>query len=774
MSNHEFKMFNKVIILKSLRAIMRNKASYISSIFVLGVGVSVLIGLLSVASVFRESFDMYFEESNFGDIFVRVVDMPRSSIYRLAGIEGVLEAQGTWEYHVTAESGTINVHLVGIKYDRFISTIDYIGYSLETYNHIWLERSFLEARNLFIYDTIDLLVSGQYETFYIRGHALGPEHFPNTLIDSFLNTYGFIISRSETVNNISILLEETYSFDSVREVLEIELEPYGIISIIAREHNPHYIGIQSAYSVIYIMPFSVAPIFLVIAVSMIYVALKRLIEMERTEIGTLKAMGFNKANILGGYLLQGFFVALFAFFLALIIGFSIGNLYWGLFIDYYEIELVSFQLDIGVVILGFLISLVAGLLAVIMGAQSAMSIEPAEAMRAVAPASNATGPKLNGFFSKVFLDISGKLSIRSMLRNYKRTIITILGIGTVFSFINVLFAVRNVLPDFFYSSFEEIEVSDATIFLNSVVPKDEATRAISQLNGVILAEPMLVMPVVLHNQGVERPFNITGVYENSILFNIIDNQFNNIILVDYGLVLSNVLVDELGLAVGDIVTITSPHLINNAYVEISQVIETGMGRGAYMSINALSYLFGNENIANVFLINTEADMLSTITAELIERREISSVIDNSVSLELIVSETALNVNIFNIIILVGIAICFSVVYNISIIALGENQREYATLRILGFETTEVSEINTFEYIVLTICSIPLAVISSYFIAPIIGRMFSPTNGILLAEITLFSTLQAFVLSLFAVLFSCFVVQLKIKNFNLVDVLKERG
>jgi len=67
---------DKIIVKKSLRSIWRNKKSYFSGIFVLAIGLSIFVGMLSGYLVYMESVRFYHIETNFADAFATVRAMP--------------------------------------------------------------------------------------------------------------------------------------------------------------------------------------------------------------------------------------------------------------------------------------------------------------------------------------------------------------------------------------------------------------------------------------------------------------------------------------------------------------------------------------------------------------------------------------------------------------------------------------------------------------------------------------------------------------------------
>ena len=783
---------DKIMINKSLRSIWRNKKSYFSGIFVLAIGLSMFIGMFSGYIIYNESVRIYHIETNFADVFASVAAMPRSSVDRLTRLNGVAQSQGTLKHAVNARLDGVNdligVLLVGVDESRpnIINQFRYIGEPISADNDIWLSGSFYNAHSLEIGDNIRLLINGRYENFIIRGTVTCPEYLfvpavGGGIADESLNTVGFVstsvveISAGMTglVNNISLTLDESVTFAEVEPYLQAAMERYGLINLISRQNHASYLTIVMQGAMLIMMATLFPALFLSIAIGMLYVTLKRLITMERTEIGTLKAMGFSSKYIIGGYLLQGALAATLGFLLALVFGWVIGGAFYGLIAEFFDLAWLPFTFNTTVVISGFLIALSVSLLGVVMGAKSSLKIQPAEAMREAPPKAKSAGSKFNGLFSRLLLDTGGKLAIRSMQRNARRVIITIASIGTIFSFMNVNFTVGQFISDMTDRMFEVVQTSDGTIILSSPKPSSALIRDFSQMRGVLDVETVLTMPIEFENNGVTRTLVIYGLSADAALFNIFDNDGTQIRTDSGGLIISRFFADELGLQVGQIVSFDNPNFRTKAYVELTQIYESATGMGAYMEISELSMLFGSETIANMVMINAEEGFLPIIWDELAEAGNISGLNDYERAHAFARINADLNNNIFSLISLVSIIICFAIIYNISSIALGEKQREYATLRVLGFQAPAVAEINTFEYVLMLIAGSIVGIIVSYLLIPVIGSTFSFENSIINPRLALFPTAASFVGCALAVAVSCFLTGKQIKKFNLVDVLKER-
>jgi len=551
------------------------------------------------------------------------------------------------------------------------------------------------------------------------------------------------------------------------------MERYGIINIVGRRNHSSYISIIQQSTTFSMMATIFPVMFLGIAIGMLYVTLKRLITMERTEIGTLKAMGFSSRYIISGYLLQGALAAIISFILAVAFGWLVGGLFYNLVAQFWDLAWLPFTLNTAVIISGFFIALSVSLFGVLMGAKSSLGIQPAEAMREAPPSGGSAGSKFKGIFSRLLLDTGGKLAIRSMQRNMRRVVITVVSIASIFSLMNTFFTMGQFMSDVIDDVYQKAQVSDGTIILNRFTSHNAIVRNIGQLPGVLEIETVLTVPVELESNGITRSLAINGIDANAQMFNVFDNNGSQLRTGGGGLILSRFFADELGISVGESVSVYNSNFHSNVYVEVTQLVESAIGMGAYMEQSELSMLFGNEVIANMVMINVEDGYLPVIWDILADADNVSALNDNERAHAHARINADMNNAIFNMINLVSIIICFAIVYNISNIALGEKQREYATLRVLGFQSPTVAEINTFEYALMLILGSVLGIGFSHLIIPIIGTMFSFEQGIIEVGVTAMPSLLTFIGVALAVAVSCFLTSRQIRKFNLVDVLKER-
>ena len=380
---------NKIVVKKSLRSIWRNKKAYFSGSLVLAIGLGMFIGMLSGYQAYMESVRLYYIDTNFADVFASVWAMPNTSVDSLTRIDGVAQAQG-FLTHITnarldSEDDLINVILIGVDKNQpmLINQFRYIGEPLSMSNDILVSGDFYDVHNLNIGDTIRILVNGQYEVFTIRGTVFNPEYplvpaIDGGIADASLNTVGFVQSSAvETcasmfgaVNSVRLVLDESTTFVDIEPDLNIAIEKYGIIDLVSRENHYSYEDIITQSNTFIIMATLFPVIFLGIAICMLYITLRRLVTTERTEIGTLKAMGFSNSHILNGYLLQGVLAANISYVFSVAFAWFVGVLFYNVIANGWDLPFQPFVLNTAFVVSGFFIALFASLFGVIIGARS--------------------------------------------------------------------------------------------------------------------------------------------------------------------------------------------------------------------------------------------------------------------------------------------------------------------------------------------------------------------------------------------------------------------
>ena len=770
----------------------RSKKAYLSCIMVLAIGLGVFTGMLSAARFFENSIEEYYRQSNFADVFVSVISMPKNAVPALEKIDGIRAAEGKLTRNIKASvegmDDLISVKLVGVdlKNPPDISRFSYDGVNIAGHNDIWLNQGFLEAHNFGVGDKISLILDGGRREFNICGSVFSPEYImlipsDGSFPDAGTNTVGFVglsvVERAgETagmVSDIGIVLEDGYSFGDIRLPLENALEKYGLIAMVPREENPSHNILKSNVTTLTLIATIIPMIFLGMSIIMLYIMLKRFIEQERVEIGTLKAFGYNNREIISGYLIYGLITGAAGFLLSLFLGSLIGGTFYGMMQDFFRLPSDNFRLLFPVCMQGIFFSMSSSLLAVVMGARAIMHIQPAEAMRSAAADMKSLKYKFDGRLFRAAFNSRGIMAVRSLVRSRFRSILTLACVTFIFTLTNFLLAFNMDVTNSLEKHYTRADTSDMTINLGEILPASRAAGDAGKMAGVTAAEPMLIMPATLKNSNMEAEASIYGIVQGAQMYNIIDNFGKEHIPREDGIIMSRSVADKLKAKEKEKIEIESPYLRENVYVPVIRIIDESTQAGCYMELSALGRIFGRTTAANTVMIRVQGEEMSALKNKLMLAGNVAGYIDKNKMFQVAEENNGVTVGLITMLIVLSVVLCFGVIYNVSRISLGEKQRDLAVMRILGFTYGEVAEMNAIEQWILFFAGSLLGLVMSYFVSPLLSSLFNTENGTFNVSISAVSSALTLALCVVAVAFANALAKRQIKKFNLVEVLKER-
>jgi len=634
-------------------------------------------------------------------------------------------------------------------------------------------------------DPITLIVHGRTFTFETTGSFLAPEYvyiapsFTDILPDNAgfgiayitAEAMGNITGRHGVFNNLIFSLEDGYEFDDVRLALQDALQPYGLISLTERDDQLSYSFLDLEVTAIKGVSVSMPFVFMAMAAVVLYLMMKRIIEQERMQIGTLKALGFSNAKVVFHYLCYGFIVGLVGGLIGFVMGAAMSGVYLEMFLEFFLLPELVQPLSPMYLVFALAVSLGTGLLGSLMGAMRVIELIPADAMRHETPK-----PIKFDIVGKIkplkfILTSRGQMSLRGILRNPVRSGFVIIGVTFSFGLLCVFGSMEPLIDAMIYSQFVDQRLYNVRVELTHPIPYERAVEAAYGVRHITQAEGLLEKPVSLTLGHLQLGTVITGVPADGELFRIFDtNNRKSYAPPSHGIMITNGLADNLNARAGDILFIESTFLSDGIYVPVSQVIEQNMGSGAFMELSALSALFGESAIATAIVFNT--NNLSYVTDYFRNSEFTASIEDKNTTMRKYYEMMEPYSGLYAAMNVMGAMVAFAIIYNTATISLSERKREYATLRVVGLSTDEVCEIMRFEYWVL-------GAIGMLIGAPFASGLMVAVNTMM--DTTMFSmpsTLptEAYITGVIgcsaAIMLSNFSAKRKIAKFDMVEVLKE--
>ena len=454
-------------------------------------------------------------------------------------------------------------------------------------------------------------------------------------------------------------------------------------------------------------------IFFLVAALISLTTMTRMVEEQRTQIGTFKALGYDRHSIAAKFLGYAALATVAGSILGILFGekvfpWVIINAYGIMYRHMHELRL-PYNAMYGIGAAGA--SLVCTLAATFFACYRELKEQAAELMRPPAPKQGQRVLLERVTFLWKRLNFSWKASIRNLVRYKKRFFMTIFGIGGCMALMLVGFGLKDSIFAIVDIQYDEIQLYDGTVIMEEDASGEETEAVIENMRAedvVTGAEEGVLMQITVGNgeEWREVYLNIPKDVDLFPQFTVLQDRTSDTkyTLDDSGAVLTEKMAKELDVSPGDSITIRDEEK-GDREVEISAVCENYMGHYLYMTPNVYQKLYGEEPEYNSVFYSTkdriteEAQRVGEDALKLPGTLSVSYTTDLKEQVDNMLG--ALDLVIVVLIVSAGM-LAFVVLYNLNNIAITERKRELATLKVLGFYNSEVTAYVYRENIVLTL------------------------------------------------------------------------
>ena len=493
--------------------------------------------------------------------------------------------------------------------------------------------------------------------------------------------------------------------------------------ILDRNSNEGYVGIiqatKSMENISKVFPI----VFFAVAALISLTSMTRMVEEQRTQIGTLKALGYNQFQIMGKYILYASLASIIGGILGMCVGFeTLPRIIWMLYMMMYQMTpniLISFNWKYG--LLGLILICICIIGATIYSAIRELKETPSALMRPKAPkAGNRVMLERIPFIWK-HLNFSHKVTVRNIFRYKKRFLMTIIGIFGCTSLIVTGFGIKDSIKTIVPSQFEKVFSYNMQVSVKDDISEETEQKLVDELRENSQVQKAIetdMTSVTAVNGDNEEDVQVIIPKDNfDGVVNLYDVKSKKTVeLQENEICLTDKCAQLLGVKAGDTIKLKDDNKEIDA--KISNIVENYVSHYIYMSKATYENLFGEKYNTNViFLKNvdlTEAEEDELIT-NLMSKEGVSSATRIS-SMMGMIDDTLKSLNYIVIILIVSAGLlAFVVLYNLANVNISERIRELATIKVLGFYDKEVYDYVTRETIILTIIGIVLGLFGGYLL-----------------------------------------------------------
>ena len=759
----------RVLLKDSIKEIKNTYKRFISILLMAFLGVGFFAGLRAASPDMIDTFDQFYEDNQVYDIqIISTLGLTDDDIEELEKVDEVESVVGSFEKDgiIDIDNKEIVTKLITIGEINKPILVD--GNMPQNDKECLVEEGFLKSNNKQIGDMVDVEIEDTTDVYgnkksYLKnsqmkivGTVQSPLYISRDRGTSKLGTgkvsyYMYIPKENINANDVytSIYLraknEENYETstqkyeDYIEEVkdnieqIKDEREQSRKIQnlngietakwyILDRNSNEGYVGfIQSTKSIAKIS--QVFPIvFFAVAALISLTSMTRMVEEQRTQIGTLKALGYNQLQIINKYILYASLASIIGGISGMCVGFAtLPQIIWMLYMMMYQITpkaILSFNWKYGTI--GLLLICICIIGATIYSAIRELKETPAALMRPKAPKSGNRVLLERIPFIWKHLNFSHKVTVRNIFRYKKRFLMTIIGIFGCTSLIVTGFGIKDSISVIIPNQFEKVFDYNMQVNLKDNLSADEKQSFIDELKDreevKKIVETYMTSATAVKGDKQEDVQIIVPKDEFDGLINVNDLKTKqNLELKDNEIYLTDKCAQLIGAKAGDTITLKD---INNNEIKakISNIVENYVSHYVYMSKTMYEKLYGKDYSTNVILsqnIEMTDEAEDEFVTELMNKNEVSSA--NRISTILGALDDTIKSLDFVVIILIVSAglLAFVVLYNLANVNISERIRELATIKVLGFYDKEVYDYVTRETTILTAIGIILGLFGGY-------------------------------------------------------------
>jgi putative ABC transport system permease protein len=714
---------------KLLRDVWRMRLHAIGVILVLACGLSVFVMAVGMRGSLERTRAQYYAERKMADLAVSVVRAPQRLVNTLAGAPGVAIAEDRIagmalldlsQIDEPASARLVSLPRVGRPRVNDLTIARGRWPDASRADEVLVNEAFATALGLNIGDTLAAVMHGRRQILRVVGFANSPEFV-------FVSAPGELFPQPERFGVIWMsreAMERAYdlggSFNEVVfrlgrgadqrrtiEAIDRIAAPYGSNGAYGRDRmmsdrflteELHQLATMAAFLPVF---------FLIVAAFLVNISLGRVIATERSNIGLLKAFGYSHWDVAWHYAKSALLFALIGGVLGSAAGIWFGRAVAAMYRQYYHFPSLEFSASPATFAAAWGAGITAAALGAVVSVWQAARLAPAEALAAPKPAAFSG---MRGWIADLGerLDAKNRIILRRIARFPRRAATTTIGVALAIALLVVARAFPAVMDRLLDVHFNLANRQDVT--LSFVEPRETGVLFdVQRLPGVIYAEPFRADAVILQNAQHRVQEAIIGVPQDAALNRLIGADRRVIAPPLSGIVLARGLAAKLNAHPGDeIVAEETGGRRIVARVRVSGIVEPMIGSSAYMDLNALEELMrepGRISGAHVRLDSTQyhafnlrlkaTPALAGASFVRLAERSMRNNFNEHVGVMILIYSA------FAAVMAGGVA------FSAARVTLAEQQRDLATLRVLGFTRAEASYVLVAEIAVLALLAIPL-------------------------------------------------------------------
>ena len=524
-------------------------------------------------------------------------------------------------------------------------------------------------------------------------------------------------------------------------------------------------------------------LFFLVAALISLTTMTRMVEEQRVQIGTMKALGYGKAAIAGKYIGYALIATLGGSIFGVLAGEKILPfiIIYAYMILYKHLPAILVPYHMSYALQASGIAVACTLIATIASCYKELAAEPAELMRPAAPKQ---GKRILleriGIIWK-HLNFTWKSTVRNLIRYKKRFFMTIFGIGGCMALMVVGFGLKDCIYEIVSLQYEKVQFYDAATYMSNDISEENRQQLHDYLDQN--ADIKETIEARMQKTDVKSASGKKTLYlmvpsdnekiEDFLSFHSRTNKDEVYSLKKDEVILTEKMASLLNVKVGDELTIEDEDR-GDQTVTVGAICENYMSHYLYLSPEKYEELYGVPAEYNTIIYSVKDgkdDQIEKIGTKLLSMDGVLNVSYTS-SIEGRLDDMLRSLNLVIVVLIVSAGmLAFVVLYNLNNINITERQRELATLKVLGFYDGEVASYVYRENILLTIIGSVVGMVLGNLLHRYIILTVEVEEAMFGRQIHWQSYLYSFLFTVAFSLFVNWVMFYKLKKIDMVESLK---
>ena len=745
---------------KMLRDMTEHKMQFIAIFLMSFLTLWIFSGVGSEVSGIQQNVNEFYDDTNMADIWIYSENLGNDTVNKINEISMADELERQLVLRSTANingNPTLTLHFIEKNQLSRFYLVEGENVDIGDVDGLWLDKRFADAHDLKIGDKIKIEFNGLSIEKTIRGLGYSPEYVyaqGDSLIPDFkLQGFAYLSYKAfpmdEVPFNVALIKTDNVNFQTkLNDKIEYD-------TLIPFEDHVSVKQFQSEIDQHKMMGNLFPIIFVVVALLTLLTTMTRIVNHQRTQIGTLKALGFSNKKIILHYISYGFYLTLAGCLSGLIIGpNTVPYLFFPSMSSFYTLPNWHSGFDIKFVYVAILMVFVSGIVTYL-AAKNISKESPASTLVPKAPKISG-----NGFLEKTKLwkkmGFNLRWNYRDLKRNKIRSLVTVVSIIGCTLLLISAFGMNDGMNDLKTWQYGGICHYETQLIIDDNATIDQINNITDDINGL----QVMNQQIEIKANNITKTSSIM-VYNKSDLITPTDKNMESMDLPKDGLSLTEKSAELLGVKKGDVI---QWHIYGDdkwISSKIDELYADPTTQGITLSQDKLEefgYNFTPNMIVTKEGINNKVDGISTI--------------NNFSDLQNTWDELMESANLLIAILLIfAIGLSVVMLYSLGILAFTEVERDLATLKVIGFKTKDIRRLFLTQNIILSIIGFIFGVPIGYYVLRIMmdssgDTFYYPINY---NPITIVLTF-VFVIGLSILVNLLF--SRKIKNIDMVESLKK--